>query len=374
MKVTTNVMSKQQESVSDKCLTEIITWQHEIQLLGKKITEILKKIESIEDLLKSHGVSDDPESYLLRKVGRAYIKTRRFRIENELLKLTEKLKSIEDQKLFFRNQLVRCELTYTEEMALNPCEGLKRAIVRFTHGNPHLEGKKAWGVFNTQTLPKLQDGPQCGIIALAVALKTIDYMNEIDIDQIMDVAKRKGFTNRGEMFSVDDMATLARSLTNVNAKVEEVSKLLDTAWLVDFLMRGNLCLVPYDCGPDFRPIQACGHKAHWAVVSGFLYASNKVPINSSPISACSGFHQIPNKSLSCEELQDIEESSVMVVTRQSKSVELCIWNRNRLVESCCNLREAAPKRLDGSYILPDGGLVEGLCGKLLILQPASLSL
>ena len=57
----------------------------------------------------------------------------------------------------------------------------------------------------------------------------------------------------------------------------------------------------------------------------------------------------------------------MLVARQSKSVQLGIWSRDKLVDSCNNLQEAALKRLDGSYVVPEGGLKEALCGRVIVL-------
>ena len=37
-------------------------------------------------------------------------------------------------------------------------------------------------------------------------------------------------------------------------------------------------------------------------------------------------------------------------------------------ETCRNLRQAASKRLDGSYVLPEGGGLQKLCGRIVILS------
>ena len=56
---------------------------------------------------------------------------------------------------------------------MEPVESLSRAVVMFTHSNPHLSGKKVWVTFNTFTDPRLQEGPQCGVVALVVAARVL---------------------------------------------------------------------------------------------------------------------------------------------------------------------------------------------------------
>lgn len=63
-------------------------------------------------------------------------------------------------------------------------------------------------------------------------------------------------------------------------------------------------------------------------------------------------------------------SYILVYAKQGKSKHTGIWNAKTLVESCCNLIEIDPERLqDGdNYTFPDKGIQEELCGKVVVLH------
>lgn len=63
-------------------------------------------------------------------------------------------------------------------------------------------------------------------------------------------------------------------------------------------------------------------------------------------------------------------SYILVFAKQGKSKHTGIWNAKTLVESCCNLLEIDPSRVeDGeSYALPARGIEEELCGKVVVLH------
>lgn len=61
---------------------------------------------------------------------------------------------------------------------------------------------------------------------------------------------------------------------------------------------------------------------------------------------------------------------ILVYAKQGKSKHTGIWNAKTLVESCCNLIEIDPARLDDgeNYTFPDRGIAEELCGKVVVLH------
>jgi len=63
-------------------------------------------------------------------------------------------------------------------------------------------------------------------------------------------------------------------------------------------------------------------------------------------------------------------SYILVYAKQGKSKHTGIWNAKTLVESCCNLIEIDPQRLeDGdNYTFPERGIEEELCGKVVVLH------
>lgn len=63
-------------------------------------------------------------------------------------------------------------------------------------------------------------------------------------------------------------------------------------------------------------------------------------------------------------------SYIFVYAKQGKSKHTGIWNAKTLVESCCNLLEIDPERLENSeaYTFPEKGIEEELCGKVVVLH------
>lgn len=95
--------------------------------------------------------------------------------------------------------------------------------------------------FKYKELPQLlQDGPQCGLVALAICLEkpTKDFVNALYVD-----ADNKNFTLLGEMFSAYNMCLLAKDY--LNNRVELFSGDLNTEKIINFLFEGGLMLVPY---------------------------------------------------------------------------------------------------------------------------------
>ena len=214
----------------------------------------------------------------------------------------------------------------------------------------------------------LQEGPQCGLVALAMATTCGGGEGE-EVGRILSMAREGGHTRRGEVFSVASMASLARLLLPTRkVEVAPVSRLLDTSWLLEHLLGGGLLLVPYDCSPNHSPGLYKGHKAHWALVTGCLVPTSSPPPSSSPLASCPGFHLLPPGKEAVDLLPLLlAQEDLLLVARQSKSVLLQLWGREDLVESCSQLVEVAEARLDGSYVIPEGGVLEGLCGQCVTL-------
>lgn len=87
----------------------------------------------------------------------------------------------------------------------------------------------------------IQDGPQCGLVALAMMLEgsTKDTVNEI-----FKTAKKLNYTYNGEMFSAADMCALTKTfLPNRNIKLHS-GNLFDNH-IKEFLLNGGCMLVPY---------------------------------------------------------------------------------------------------------------------------------
>ncbi|KAK3855942.1 hypothetical protein Pcinc_037682 [Petrolisthes cinctipes] len=120
----------------------------------------------------------------------------------------------------------------------------------------------------TQLRPVIQQGPQCGLVALSMASQV--FPDTIDVSSLLEAARGQGFTSHGEMFSCDAMAKLAEEvITGVEASVRR-DVLSCSSTFTNILMQGDLILVPYDAERNYMPGLRGGHKAHWGVVCGCL--------------------------------------------------------------------------------------------------------
>lgn len=88
----------------------------------------------------------------------------------------------------------------------------------------------------------IQDGPQCGLVALTMCRGS---PNKDTVNLLYDYAKTKGYTFNGEIFSVDDMADLAKYYLPCNTVVNIFEGNLFSIRIKDFLLDEGMILVPY---------------------------------------------------------------------------------------------------------------------------------
>ncbi|VDM49039.1 unnamed protein product [Toxocara canis] len=196
--------------------------------------------------------------------------------------------------------------------------------------------------------PLLQNGPQCGLVALQMAASSLG-LPMIGIEQIHRLAKEKGFTNRGEMFSVEWLNELALAIWPTlqgtirdMPTAEELSELLKNECAV---------LVPYDCDKNNEPVIRNGNTAHWCIVVGYL---------------CCDLNE---SELVWSKQKPTCFDNMYVFCLHGKSRHFALWKYADLFESNANLNEIGEKRrTDGEiYILPCEGFA-ALKRKCLILH------
>jgi len=203
-------------------------------------------------------------------------------------------------------------------------------------------------------------------------------------DAIVGMAKERGFTKQGEMFSVDNMAALAQEVLGdqVQVTVEEIEELLNNTNMIKYLGTGDMFLVPYDCDFNHEPCLAKGEKAHWGLVSGFVMAvkidiadtfKDKSVKVAKDIENNQIFHlsELTKEGLSdLSNMVEVSESHLLLLAKQSKSLSLGAWRRDKLVKSCLNLTEIDPKREVEIelYQIPEGGIKAGLAGRMVHLK------
>ncbi|KAH8417550.1 hypothetical protein KR222_001796 [Zaprionus bogoriensis] len=176
----------------------------------------------------------------------------------------------------------------------------------------------------------LQIGPTCGLTALSMLLNGQPTAAELLAD-----ASALKYTLNGEMFSAQYLYEMARKHVDA-CQLYEGS--LNCAKVKEQLIAGSCLLVPYDADVNHEPCLKYGHRAHWALVVGYL-------------------------------IDDQDE--FYVLARHGKTRNLAVWSLAALSESNANLKQfAQPKGYPGcSFLLPPGGIdgALGLLGRSILL-------
>ncbi|KAJ3254693.1 hypothetical protein HDU77_003955 [Chytriomyces hyalinus] len=120
--------------------------------------------------------------------------------------------------------------------------------------------------------------------------------------QLLKVAQSLQYTWKGEMFSAEWLATVARH-QGLSATAVEWR---NGTQVSQHLLMGGLCLVAYDKDGNHEPCLKRGSKAHWALIHGFVA---------------------------------IQDSGVpeYLLCKHGKSLHQAVWSYNALFESCWNM-------------------------------------
>jgi len=229
---------------------------------------------------------------------------------------------------------------------------------------------------------KLQDGPQCGIVALWMAGQHLDPDCTSEVEDIQGSAIEKHYTKHGEMFSAKNMANLAKQIYNCDAEKIKGSygTLTSMEKLLNMIAKDEkMIMVPYDSDSTQWPCMRKGHKAHWGVIFGIaliMPSKNKVVVDKAQY--LDGFVSYLKPPLSQESidliLKDRPEIKYLLMVRQSKSKRIFLFNSRQLAESNNNLVGYSDSHrhhqlfLNEGFIMPPGGIRSGLKGQLVILN------
>ncbi|XP_068935013.1 actin maturation protease isoform X2 [Petaurus breviceps papuanus] len=229
-----------------------------------------------------------------------------------------------------------------------------------------------WILFCADVPSLIQEGPQCGLVALWMAGSLLALPYDIPLERIIAVALERGYTAQGEMFSAANMARLAKEV--FGCQVELLSGGLgepNQSHVLQHLISGYPLLVPYDEDYNHEPCKKKGHKAHWAVGAGLLLG---VP---SPTLSPGYEEDLELKGLfypACDKpplLPEDPPEAIYLLSKQGKSWHYQLWDYEQLCDSNLQLTDLAPVRTtDGKvYVVPPGGVRAGLCGQSLLLRP-----
>ncbi|XP_057567898.1 actin maturation protease isoform X1 [Hippopotamus amphibius kiboko] len=135
-----------------------------------------------------------------------------------------------------------------------------------------------WILFCADLPSLIQEGPQCGLVALWMAGTLLAPPSGTPLERLVQVAMERGYTAQGEMFSVADMGRLAQEALGCQAEVlygglggPNRDRVLQ------HLVAGQPLLIPYDEDFNHEPCQRKGYKAHWAVSAGGSSLPGPVP-------------------------------------------------------------------------------------------------
>ncbi|XP_056126205.1 actin maturation protease isoform X3 [Rhinichthys klamathensis goyatoka] len=229
-----------------------------------------------------------------------------------------------------------------------------------------------WLLFNKYVPSLIQDGPQCGLVALWMAAHLLHPPETLVMETLVQAAKHNAYTEQGEMFSASDMAKLAEEVCG--CRVQRLSGGMmgeNTAVILKHLAGGQPVLIPYDEDFNHEPCLRNGHKAHWAVVSGILLGLRQGCVDSKhfpPDVTLPWLHLSQNEACVSWPMEGIEE--VFVLAKQGKSLRYQLWKFEVLTQSNSQLKELDPQRAsDGTrYVVPLGGVQDGLAGQVLLLH------
>ena len=310
---------------------------------------------------------------IYNKIGRLLVKTTLSDLKRQNAREEEEKLKVQETKDRLSERLEFLQIELNDFMESDPLYCLKRVIARTINLNQRLSisesGARYWQVFNISTPCSLQQGPTCGMVSLLTAAKTRGA-EALTVEDVLSVGRGHGFTRRGEMFSAAWLSVMTRELVpGSEVRLESAELILDTEWLLTWVTSGGLILIPYDCAANSSVCLENGHKAHWGLITGLVLPTDHPPPDTVQSFENYSIHDNDNKSLMFDSLNKNDRgASVKVVVRQSKSLELEFYNRDRLVASCDNLREVADKRLDGSYVIPADGIEATLKNKIITIR------
>ncbi|XP_035242008.1 UPF0692 protein C19orf54 homolog isoform X1 [Anguilla anguilla] len=230
-----------------------------------------------------------------------------------------------------------------------------------------------WALFNKYVPSLIQDGPQCGLVALWMAAQLLQHPLGVSMETVVHTAMERGYTAQGEIFSARDMALLAEEVCGCRA--EQLSGGMggaNSTLILRHLSAGLPVLIPYDEDFNHEPCLRSGHRAHWAVASGILLgvAQGSLKKGCFQSDPALPWLLLPQDA-PCWRGEAVEEAYVLA--KQGKSLHYQLWPLEALERSNGQLREMDPQRAaDGKlYVLPQGGLEAGLAGQVVLLHRQS---
>ena len=141
------------------------------------------------------------------------------------------------------------------------------------------------------------------------------------------------------------------------------------------ILNSKLILISYDCDYNFEPCRKNGKKAHWALITGFLFPiKTKKDADSLFSDNFNGQRLLRlNNDLNEDKFSEIMKNFVLddetcVICKHGKSKHSAIWSLNRLLESNRQLKYVDEGKCNqNEFVRPlDGDIQASLSSKALI--------
>ncbi|KJE88428.1 hypothetical protein CAOG_000087 [Capsaspora owczarzaki ATCC 30864] len=294
------------------------------------------------------------------------------------------------------------------------------------HHQLEQQPQQQWSYLNRNVPSRVQHGPMCGMVALGMGtsyltssastsahdkapdspsllLAAADPARppQVDADswRILTLAKQHKYSAYGEMFYAEWLAELA-SMQHGSVQAKVLTPLTLSAILQE-LVAGNLVLFPYDADRNHTPCLRSGHKAHWAILTGFA----GVQVSPTAASPDQTSHDVKDEPICADELLKgctirvldnqlhfvssnadsaqlvMEAESVHFFLRQGKSRHQALYPAAAMLKSNWNMVEPDPDRASfanglasadvASYVVPAN--LETLRDRVVVLRAVARS-
>ncbi|XP_029964404.1 actin maturation protease isoform X2 [Salarias fasciatus] len=267
------------------------------------------------------------------------------------------------------------KLYQTLSSSRSPVEGnYTEALLLLSQREASFRKDLQWILVNTYVPSLIQDGPQCGLVALWMAAHLRLPPMTVDIETVVQTALSKGYTAQGEMFSAQNMAQLAEEVCDIKAELVTGGMRGNNALaIISHLWGRQPVLIPYDMDHNLEPCQRGGYKAHWAVASGVLLGLDWGSVSED---RAQPDHTLPwlwiarDGGSPCPVNNSAAVREVHVLAKQGKSLRYQLWSLDSVAQSNEQLKAMDPQRAsDGTqYMVPQGGLEAGLAGQAVLLH------
>lgn len=96
------------------------------------------------------------------------------------------------------------------------------------------------------------------------------YNKPVSVENLLAEARVRGYTQHGEVYSVDYMSTLAAEQLPDHKPEILIDVQSNQESIINPMTQGALILIPYDADFNHAPCLKHGHKAHWALLVGLI--------------------------------------------------------------------------------------------------------